>query len=113
MPGGTVSASGNEGFDGLVYVASVTYPTIAASASGTNTLAIPNVQNLDFVTANIQAPPAHIFLENIYVSAPGVVTLSWTTDATGISTGTIAIMFNITRGDRAPFGTSGFPTGVY
>jgi hypothetical protein len=113
MPGGTTPALGNEQFDQLVYAPSVTYPTLATNASGNNTFSIPGVQALDFIGWNMQNPPAHLVLDNAYVSAPGVLTLTWSSDVTGISTATVAVMFSIVRGTNAASGTSAFPNGIY
>jgi hypothetical protein len=112
MPGGNRSQLGNELFAQALYLAAVTYPTLAANASGTNTVAIPGTLAGDILSWNLQAPPAHIFLENAYVSAPGVVTLSWTTDSTGIATGSVPVMFEVTRPENESLGLSALPSTV-
>ena len=113
MPGGTSPALGNEQFDTMIYLPSVVFPTLTTSASGTNTLSVPGVQNLDAISWNLQNPPAHIFLENAYVSAPNTLTLLWTTDLTGVTGATVAILFTVVRAQNAAFGTAGLPNGIY
>ena len=116
MPGGTRAQLGNELFAQAIYNpplgVGATYPTLAANASGSNTLSIPGVLVGDILSWNLQAPPAHLFLENAYVSAPGVATLSWTTDSTGISTGTVNVLFEVTRPENASLGLAALPNSV-
>jgi hypothetical protein len=112
MPGGTRAQLGNELFAQAIYQVAVTYPTLGANASGTNTLPVAGVLPGDLLSWNLQAPPAHLFLENAYVSAAGVLTLSWTTDSTGISTGSVPIIFEVTRPENASLGLAALPTIV-
>jgi hypothetical protein len=102
MPGESVLAYGNEALDTLTYFsANVTYPTLAANASNTNTLTVPGVQPGDFISCSMQTPPAHLFLDNAYVSAANTVTITWSTDGTGITgASTLSILLNIVRSDR-------------
>jgi|SRR5579871_2611291 len=102
MPGESVLAYGNEAVDTLCYfAANVTYPTLAANASSTNTLTVPGVNMGDFISCAMQAPPAHLFLDNAYVSAANTVTITWSTDGTGISgASTLSVLMNIVRSDR-------------
>jgi hypothetical protein len=93
----------------LIYAGTITYPTLAANVSGTNTATIAGVQVGDFVFSQMTAPPAHIFLENTYVSAANTLTFSWTTDGTGVTGGTQPITFIVIRPDRP---VSQLPTGM-
>lgn len=111
----TTYAIGNEAFDALVFQAAVTFPTLAANASNTNTLTLPGgvgVQNVlpgDFISACMQAPPAHLFLDNVYCATPGVLTITWSTDGTGVTgASNLQVIFNIVRGDAGP-GTANLP----
>ena len=97
MPGGTRNQLGNELFGQMTYQVSVTFPTLAANASNDNTFSVPGVLPGDLISWNIQAPPAHLVLDNIYVSAADTIKLRWSTDATGISTSTVAILLEVTR----------------
>lgn len=110
MPGGNRSQQGNELFGQALYLPAVTFPTLTASNSSTNTLAAVGVLVGDLLSWNLQAPPAHIFLENAYVSAPGVITLSWTTDATGVTGGTVPMILEVTRPENASLGLSALPS---
>jgi len=112
MPGGSRYQQGNEILDQVLYLPSVTYPTLAANTSGTNTISVVGALPLDLLSWNMQAPPAHVFLENMYVSAAGVVTASWTTDSTGISTGSVALVLSICRAENANLGTSALPQAL-
>lgn len=113
MLGGSLPQLGNELSETMAYLAAVTYPTLAANASGTNTLSnLGNVLPGDLVSWNLQGPPAHIFLENAYCSAAGVITLSWTTDSTGITTGSIGIVFAFTRAVNQSMGLTALPSQV-
>lgn len=110
MPGGNRSQQGNELFGQALYLPAVTYPTLGANASSTNTLTLSGVLPGDLLSWNLQAPAAHIFLENAYVSAVGVITFSWTTDSTGISTGSVPMIIEITRPENASLGLAALPS---
>jgi hypothetical protein len=112
MPGKSVAALGNESLDAMAYLASVTYPTLTANASSDTTVTLVGVQSLDCISWNMQAPPAHLTIDNIYVSAANVITIRWGTDATGISTGSVAVLFEIVRADGANLGTQGIPSAL-
>lgn len=112
MPGKANVSLGNIQLETLVYIPAVTYPTLGANASGSNTLNIPGVQPLDLIGWNMQGPPPHLVLDNAYVSAPGVVTILWSTDATGISTGSVPVIFDIARIDGANLGLQVFPQAI-
>lgn len=110
MPGKSNVALGNLGAESVIYNAAVTFPTLSANASNTNTVTIPGVRSLDMITCSMIAPPAHLFLDNAYVSANDTVTLTWSTDGTGVTGATVAVQFNIGRVDGANLGVAGFPT---
>ena len=113
MPAPSQLAYGNEIIDTLLYVPVVSYPSLAANTSTTTTLTIPGILPLDFLSWSMQNPPAHIFLENIYVSAVNTAILTWTTDSTGSGGGgNMAVMFEVVRGMNAPLGTAGFPAAL-
>ena len=112
MPTGTRPAIGNEAVDCCVYSAAVTFPTIAANASGSNTFAMPGLQVGDAIGWNMQNPPAHLVLDNAYVSAPGVMTILWISDATRISTATVAVLWEIVRPENASLGLSALPANM-
>src|SRR5579859_6517910 len=111
MPSMTV-ARGNELFDTLVYNSAVTFPTLGANASGSNTVTMNGVLANDFIGWNMQNPPAHLVLDNAYVSAANTITLLWSSDATGITGATVAVIFNICRCENGSIGTAGFPTSL-
>ena len=112
MPTGTRQQLGNVIFDQAIYVAAVTFPTLGANASATNTLTVLGAQVGDIISWNIQAPPAHLVLDNVYVSAKDTFTLLWGTDGTGISTATIGILFEVMRPENASLGLSALPANL-
>src|SRR5579872_7152166 len=113
MPSGTRPQLGNFVWDGAIYVASVTYPTLGANASGTNTATVPGLQTGDFVFGqNMISPPAHLSLDNVYVSAPNTLTITWFTNGTGISTGSVACVFEICRSENGELGNSFLPPNM-
>lgn len=97
MPGGTRNQLGNELFAQTLYLPSVTFPTLGANASSDNTVSIPGVLPGDLISWNMQAPATHLVLDNAYVSAAGVVTLRWSTDGTGVTGSTVAMIVEVTR----------------
>ncbi len=110
MPGKSNVALGNLGADSVLYLASVTFPTLAANASNTNTVTVTGVRSLDFISCAMQTPPAHLFLDNAYVSANDTVTLTWSTDGTGVTGSTVTVLMNVARVDGANLGSSAFAT---
>ena len=112
MPVGSRIQIGNEVFDQMIYVASVATPNLASSASATATLTVNGVLPNDLVSWNLQNPPAHIALDNVYVSSANTLTLLWAADTTGASPSTVNIIFSVTRCENAAFGTSGFPSSI-
>lgn len=112
MPGGTRAQLGNELFSQMLYFSSVTFPTLAANASSTNTLSVSGVLAGDFIDCQLLTPPAHIFVENAYVSASGVVTFTWGTDGTGITGSTVAMLMEVTRPENASLGLSALPNSI-
>lgn len=112
MPGGTRAQLGNELFGQAVYLSAVTYPTLATNASGSNTTTLKGALPGDVVGWNMQAPPAHLVLDNVYVSAPDTLTILWSSDVTGISTGTVAIVFEVARPENASLGLSSLPSSI-
>jgi hypothetical protein len=103
---------GNEKMSVLLYLSAVTYPTLAANASATSTLTVPGVLPLDCLSWNMQSPPAHLVVDNMYVSSANTVTVLWGTDATGISTGTVAMVMDVVRATNANLGSSALPSAI-
>ena len=112
MPGSSDIAYGNEKLDMVFYNGAVTYPTLAASASSANTLTVQGVLPLDCITWNMQSPPLHLVIDNMFVSSANTITILWGTDSTGISTGTVAVLFELVRPTNANLGTSALPTAI-
>lgn len=110
MPGGNRAQLGNELFGQALYLPAVTYPTLAANASATSNLTLAGILPGDILSWNLQAPPAHLFLENAYVSAPNTAVLSWTSDSTGIATGSVALAVEVTRPENASMGLAALPS---
>lgn len=112
MPGASDIAVGNEKLDMIVYLPSVTYPTLSGNASGSNTFTVPGILPLDCISWNVQGIPAHLTLDNVYVSAANTITLTWGTDSTGISTGSVALLMEVVRPTNANLGASALPSAI-
>lgn len=112
MPGKSAVAYGNELIDSVAYLPLITFPTLAANASSDTTVTLPGVLPLDCISWNMQAPPAHLTIDNIYVSAANTLSIRWGTDATGISTATVAVLFEIVRADGANLGVQALPSAL-
>lgn len=98
---GTRPQLGNEIFAQMLYQASVTAPTLAANASSDTTLSVGGVLPGDFISWNLQAPPSHIVVDNMYVSAAGVITIRWGTDGTGFTSAAVALLIEVTRPENS------------
>jgi hypothetical protein len=112
MPGSSDIAYGNEKLDMVWYLASVTFPTLAANASSTTTTALPGALPLDLIGWNMQAPPAHLVIDNIWVSAPNTLSILWGTDGTGVTGATVAVLGTLTRATNANLGVSVLPSAI-
>jgi hypothetical protein len=112
MPGASDSAYGNEKMDMLLYLPAVTFPTLGVNASADNTFVVPGVLPLDILSWNMQNPPVHLTIDNMYVSSPNTITIRWGTDATGIATATVVIAMTVTRATNANLGASALPAAI-
>ena len=112
MPGGSDVAYGNEKNVFMIYLPSVTFPTLTTSASSSTSVTLPGVLPLDAVGWNIQNPPAHLAIDNIYVSAPNTLSILWATDLTGVTGATCAILFTVERATNANLGASALPNAI-
>ena len=112
MPGKYMIAAGNEIIDTVVYVPALSYPTISAGGIASATQTITGVQPLDCFSWTVLGLPAHLALENIYVSAANTITSTWSSDGSGIASGTVAALLEVVRVDGANLGLSVFPQSV-
>lgn len=112
MPSKFIQAGGNELIDTVIYQPALAYPTLAAGAIGSTTQTILGVQPLDCISWTILGLPAHLALENIYVSAINTITSTWSSDASGISSGTVPALLEVVRVDGANLGTSVIPQNI-
>ena len=119
MPGATRVATGNELFDTLCYLGSVTYPTLAASASSLTTVSMPGLQLGDCISWNLvqnsagTVPPLHLQIDNIYVTA-NTLNILWGTDGTGISTGSVGLLIEVIRGENTvDGGLTALPSAIF
>ena len=113
MPGGSTLQRGNEIFDQMVYSSAVTFPTLAANASSTTAITVNGVAVGDLVSWNMQAPPAHLTIDNVYVSAANTLQVQWGTDATGVTGATVAVLWSFCRGENVSLGgLASLPNGI-
>jgi len=112
MPGASDIAYGNEKMAMVAYLPSVTFPTLAANASSDTSVTLPGVLPLDSVGWNMQAPTAHLQIDNIYVSAANTLSIRWGTDGTGVTGATVAVLFTVERATNANLGTSALPNAI-
>ena len=101
MPGQADNAIGNEQSDSILYLTGVVFPTLAANASATNTSIVPGLLPGDCISWNLQAPTAHLQVDNAYVSANNTITWTWGTDGTGVTGATVNILIEVVRPNRA------------
>ena len=112
MPGKSIVSYGNLTMDTALYLPSITFPTLAANASGTNTATVRGVLPGDLLSWNMQAPPLHLVLDNAYVSAVDTVSFVWSSDSTGITGSTVALLLGISRADGANLGITSLPSAL-
>jgi hypothetical protein len=110
MPGKTMNAVGNELFDSTVLLQNVTFPTLAANASSDTSVTCVGVLPFDAISWNMQSPPAHLVIDNIYVSAKDTLSIRWGTDGTGVTgASNLSILLEVVRTDGGNLGASGIP----
>ncbi len=112
MPTGTRPQIGNVIFDSICYWPNVTFPTLAANVSTANTYAVAGIQVGDLLSWNIISPPAHLQVDNMYVSAAGTVTILWGTDSTGITGATTNLLVEVMRPENGSLGLTALPQNV-
>ena len=110
MPGGNRPALGNEAIDQLLYLPAATFPTVAANGQATNTITVKGLLPGDYISGVLQAPPAHLVLDNMYVSAADTITALWSSDSTGISTSTVNILLEVCRAENSSLGITQLPS---
>lgn len=116
MPGSSTLQRGNEIFEQMLYLPSVTVPNLAANATASQTFAVPNVAMGDLIGWNQQSVVAGISVENVYVSAAGVLTFLWSNTTVAAINGTAAQPFviSVTRGENVSLnGLTSLPNGIY
>ena len=110
MPGKSMNATGNELNDSTVLLQNVTFPTLAANASSDTTVTCVGVLPFDCISWNMQAPAAHLVIDNIYVSAANTLTIRWGTDGTGVTgASNLSILLEVVRTDGGNLGAQGIP----
>jgi hypothetical protein len=113
MPASDISR-GNQSIDTLFYSPAVTFPTLATNASSTTAVTIPGLVVGDFISWNMQAPPAHLTIDNVYVSAANTLQVQWGTDATGVTGATVAVSWELCRSPQVALGgLASLPNGIY
>lgn len=113
MPGGSTPCLGNQLFEQMVYLSPVTFPTLGANASSSTSVTLKGALPGDIVGWNIQSPPAHLFIENVYVSAADTLSVVWGTDGTGITGSTTSVVFKLGRFQNQSMGLSVLPSALY
>ena len=114
MPSASEISRGNQSIDTLFYTPAVTFPTLAANASSTTAITVPGILVGDFISWNMQAPPAHLTIDNVYVSAPNTLQVQWGTDATGVTGATVNVLWELCRAPQAGYGgLASLPNGIY
>jgi hypothetical protein len=113
MPAKFIQAAGNELIDTVIYVAAFPYPIVGANTITTNTVTVLGLQVLDCVSWSVQGLPAHLALENLWVSSANTLTVTWSADSTGVGTaGTVPILMEVVRVDGANLGASVIPPNI-
>lgn len=114
MPGGTRNQLGNEMFGQMLYLPAVTVPNLPANSTVTQTVAVPGVLAADLIAWNQQSSVAGISVENIFVSATGVLTFLWSnTTASAInSTPAQPFLLEVTRPENSSAGVASLPSSL-
>jgi len=103
MPGGSTAQRGNELFSQMLYLPLVTVPNLPANSTVVQTFPVSGVLIGDCVSWNQQSTVAGAAVENIFVSASGVLTFLWSNATVAAINGTAAQPFiiEVTRSENA------------
>ncbi len=112
MPSTTI-ARGNEFFDTMIYLPSVTVPNVNANATATQTVTVAGVLPGDCISWNQQGNITGLSIDNIYVSSANTLTFYWSnTTGSNITNSTAqAFILEICRPEVVPY--TSLPSGIY
>ena len=115
MPGGSANATGNEQFDMLIYLVTVTVPNVNTQVSANQTVTVNGVQTGDYISWNAQTTgTSGLFVTNVYVSAANTLTFTWFNGTTGNLTSNAAQAFvlEVVRGTNAALGLAALGSAI-
>ena len=115
MPGASTIARGNEIAVFLIYLPSVTVPTVGANLTVSQAVTVPGVNVGDMVSWNQQGVVAGLAVDNIYVSAANTLSFYWSNTTTGsLGNTTAPFVLEIARGENVSLGgLASLPNGIY
>lgn len=112
MPGGNLSILGNEQFNQALYVTVTPPGTVTTAVITSQNVTLQGVLVGDIVSANILSPTSTLLsIANVYVSAPNVLTIGWSTEGATIS-GAAAqtLLLEVARPANASLGLTALPS---
>lgn len=112
MPGGNLSIQGNEAFNQALYVTITPPATVTTAVITSQNVALSGVLVGDIVSANIVSPTSNLLsIANMYVSAPNVLTIGWSTEGATVSSAAAqTILLEIARPANASLGLTALPS---
>jgi hypothetical protein len=116
MPGGATAQRGNELFAQMLSLPLVTVPNLPASSTVTQTFTVPGTQIGDLISWNQLTTVAGISVENVFVSASGVLTFLWSNTTIAAVNGTPPQPFviEVTRAENVvDGGLAALPNAVF
>lgn len=115
MPGSATALRGNLLLAQVLYLPLVTVPNLAANVTATQTVNVTGVLIGDVISWNQLSTVAGISVENIFVSATGVLTFLWSNTTVAAINGTPPQPFQVIvfRPENVPVqGLIGLPSAV-
>ena len=106
MPVSSTIPRGNEQFDTVLYLPTVTIPNCNANTATNQTVTVLGVQLGDMISWNqISGFVTALLVDNIYVSSANTLTFTWTNNTVGNLTGngTAAFLIGVVRCDVIPY----------
>lgn len=99
MPGGSTATRGNELFSQMLYLPSITVPSVTTLITVTQTYTVNGVQVGDLLSWNIQgAGVSGLAITNMWVSAVNTISAYWYNGTAGTLGGTTAnLLLEVTR----------------
>jgi hypothetical protein len=106
MSGGSTIQRGNEIFDQMIYLPTVTVPNVAANASATQVITVPGIVAGDLISWNQIGVIAGLSVDNVWANAANQLTFYWSNTTIAAINGSAAqpFLLSVCRAENVSLG---------